>query len=104
MPSKTAQATAAARAAMPRAAASAEPWLTFLTPFEAAESLTARGLIVTDDVDREHQVAHGSGTGPIDSIRTDSGGWRTRRSPCATFGELTNAAPSQIRRGKARRV
>lgn len=42
---------------MPRAAASAEPWLTFLTPFEAAESLTARGLIVTDDVDREHQVA-----------------------------------------------
>ena len=42
---------------MPRAAASAEPWLTFLTPAEAAETLEARSLIVTDDVDREHQIA-----------------------------------------------
>jgi len=41
---------------MPRAAASAEPWLTFLTPSETAAALAARSLVVIDDVDREHQV------------------------------------------------
>jgi DNA polymerase IIIc chi subunit len=30
---------------------------TFLTPAEAAETLEARSLIVTDDIDREHQIA-----------------------------------------------
>jgi methyltransferase (TIGR00027 family) len=42
---------------MPRAAASAEPWLTFLTPTETAEALAARSMLVIDDVDRERQIA-----------------------------------------------
>jgi len=42
---------------MRRGAASAEPWLTFLTPIEVAETLAARSLVVIDDVDREHQIA-----------------------------------------------
>jgi methyltransferase (TIGR00027 family) len=42
---------------MPSAAASTEPWVTFLTPIETAEALAARSLVVIDDLDREHQIA-----------------------------------------------
>jgi methyltransferase (TIGR00027 family) len=41
---------------MPRAAASAEPWLTFLSPGQAADALAARSLVAVDDVDRKNQV------------------------------------------------
>ena len=43
---------------------------TFLTPAEAAEALEARSLIVTDDIDREHQIARSLGSDPINFIRT----------------------------------
>lgn len=41
---------------MPRAAASGEPWLTFLAPVEMAGLLGARGLHVAEDVGRREQV------------------------------------------------
>jgi methyltransferase (TIGR00027 family) len=41
---------------MRRAAASGEPWLTFLAPREMTEELHARGLVVTEDVGRRDQV------------------------------------------------
>jgi methyltransferase (TIGR00027 family) len=41
---------------MPRAAAFGEPWLTFLTPTEIAGMLTARSMIVLEDVGRSDQI------------------------------------------------
>jgi methyltransferase (TIGR00027 family) len=41
---------------MPRAAASGEPWLSFLTPSAVARLLQARGLVVRQDVGRRDQI------------------------------------------------
>jgi methyltransferase (TIGR00027 family) len=41
---------------MPRAAASAEPWVTFLEPDDVAGRLAARGMAVLDDVGRREQI------------------------------------------------
>ena len=41
---------------IPRAAAVAEPWLTFLTPPDAHQLLTRRGMSVVDDVGRRDQI------------------------------------------------
>lgn len=41
---------------MPRAAAAGEPWLTFLTPADAVGLLSARGMVVSADVDRREQI------------------------------------------------
>ena len=47
---------ALAEFSMPRAAASAEPWLTFLTPDDVAGRLASCGMAVLDDVGRREQI------------------------------------------------
>jgi methyltransferase (TIGR00027 family) len=41
---------------MPRAAASGEPWLTFITQADVSGLLAARGMVVIDDVGRRDQI------------------------------------------------
>lgn len=41
---------------MPRAAASGEPWLTFITQADMSGLLAARGMVVIDDVGRRDQI------------------------------------------------
>ncbi|HEY7623242.1 MAG TPA: class I SAM-dependent methyltransferase [Solirubrobacteraceae bacterium] len=48
--------TALADFYIPRAAGLGEPWLSFLTPDEVAALLTARDMVVVDDVGRRDQV------------------------------------------------
>jgi methyltransferase (TIGR00027 family) len=42
---------------MPRAAAFGEPWVTFLAPSATARLLSARGLVLVEDVGRKDQIA-----------------------------------------------
>jgi methyltransferase (TIGR00027 family) len=44
---------------MPRAAAVGEPWVTFLSPSATARLLSARGLVLLDDVGRKDQIEPG---------------------------------------------